>query len=363
MRVLWFNHRDPLHPQAGGAEVRIYEIGRRLVQSGHSISLVCERWASSKSTDFLDGIKIFRVAGRLGLHLKVPFMLNALNDCDIIVDDVAHAVPWFSPLFTRKPVICQVHHVHQEVLDIELSAFLARLISLGERSLRHIYRAFIVVSASTKLDLINRLGVSRETIKVITNGVDSEFYRPIRKSSEPTLLCVGRLKKYKRVDHILRAFRLVKRSLPNAKLFVVGDGDHLEILKSFCERMRLPNVVFTGRVSEKEKVRLMAMSWGIVSASLIEGWGMSIVEGAACATPAVAYDVAGLRDSIQHNRTGLLVEDGNVTALADALFSILRDDAFRHRLGSNALQYAKRFSWKESADRFMKVLELEAHGR
>jgi glycosyltransferase involved in cell wall biosynthesis len=357
VRVLWFNHRDPLHPQAGGAEVRIHEIGRRLVKSGCSVKLVCEKWKGAQPSDVLDGIEIIRIAGKYGVHLSVPFLLSISNRYDIVVDDVAHAVPWFSPLFTNKPVVGQIHHVHQEVLEFELNSSLARFVALAESSLRYFYKTLVVVSESTKHDLVTKFGIPQERIRVVPNGIDAGFYRPMRKSSEPALLWVGRVKKYKRVDHVLLAFQRVKEELPECRLFVVGDGDELEALCKFSRRLGLSDVMFTGRVNENEKLKFMASSWAIVSTSFVEGWGMTITEGSACGTPAVAYDVAGLKDSVRDGVTGSLAENGNIEDLAGKIVRILEDNGLRLRLSRNALEHAKRFSWDKTAKEFMKVLE------
>jgi glycosyltransferase involved in cell wall biosynthesis len=357
VRVLWFNHRDPLHPQAGGAEVRIHEIGKRLVQNGCKVKLVCEKWNGAERIDFLDGIEIVRIAGKYGVHLSVPFLLNAPKEYDIVIDDIAHAVPWFSPIFTSKPVIGQIHHVHQEVLKCELNPLLARFAALAESSLRYFYKTLVVVSESTKRDLVIRFGIPQERIRVVPNGIAAEFYRPLAKSSEPALLWVGRVKKYKRVDHVLLAFQRIKKELPECKLFVVGDGDELEALCKLSRRLGLSDVIFTGRVSENEKLKLMASSWAIVSASLIEGWGMTITEGAACGTPAVAYDVAGLKDSVRDSETGLLAEAGNVSDLADKLVAVLNDDSLRNDLSRNAINYSREYNWDRSAKEFTVILE------
>jgi glycosyltransferase involved in cell wall biosynthesis len=363
MRVLWFNHRDPKNPQAGGAEVRIHEIGKRLVQNGFSVKLVCERWSGSTSVEFLDGIKIVRVAGKYGIHLSVPFLLTGSDEYDIVVDDVAHAAPWFSPLFTNKAVVGQVHHVHQSVLDLELPQPLARFLALSERALPHVYRVLIAVSESTKRDLVNKLGVPEDRIKIIPNGVDLNTHRPMPKSSDPTVLVVGRMKRYKRIGDILSAFKLVEGKVPNVKLFIVGDGDHSHALKKMSQQLRLSSVVFTGKISDKEKTGLMASSWVVVSASLMEGWGMTITESAACATPAVSYDVAGLRDSIHDGLTGMLVENGNIKALAQAIIEVLENEQLRQRLSKNAMEYAQEFNWDSTAKEFMNVLERTENER
>jgi glycosyltransferase involved in cell wall biosynthesis len=349
LNILWLNHRDPKHPFAGGAEVRIQEIGKRLVQNGHSVKLVCERWPGSEKTEFLDGIEVLRIGNKYTIHLEVPFLVKSF-DGDVVIDDMAHALPWESQFFTPKPVIGQVHHVHQGVLDFELNPIIAKTLTLSERAIKY-YKSVIAVSLSTKQALIN-LGVNKNRVRVIPNGVDTNFYKPTTKSAIPTILWVGRVKRYKRVEHVLSAFNLIEKLLPEAQLFIVGNGDYLESVKSYAAKLGLKNVFFSGFVDEKKKASLMASSWVTVSSSFVEGWGMTMTESAACGTPAVAYDVPGLRDSVSNNETGLLVDDGNVRALAQNLLRILQDEQLRVRLGVNALERTKQFSWNKVAQEF-----------
>lgn len=356
MNILWLNHRDPKHPLAGGAEVRIHEIGKRLVQNGHTVKLICERWSGSEKIEFLDGIEVIRIGNKYTIHLEAPLIINRFSNCSIIIDDIAHAFPWGSQFFTNKPVIGQIHHVHQNVLNFELHPALAKTLAFSERAIKY-YKAVIVVSESTKKALIN-LGVSENRMRVIPNGIDTDFYKPMAKSSSPTILWVGRVKRYKRVDHVLLAFSLIEKLLPDAKLIIVGTGDYIETLKKLARKLKLKNIVFLGFVEEQEKVMLMASSWVIVSSSFVEGWGMTITEGAACGTPAVAYDVGGLRDSVSNNETGLLVSDGNINALAQNLLRVLQDTQLRIKLGNNALIRAKHFGWNKVAQDFSDFLEL-----
>lgn len=358
MRILWLNHRDPLHPEAGGAEVRLREIGKRLAKMGHSIELVCERWKGSSTADYIDGIRVRRIAGRYGLHMLAPVLLNSIGDFDIVVDDIAHAVPWFSRFFTRRPVIAQIHHLHESVLGLELPSYLARPIALFERYLRYIYSSFVVVSESTRRELIRKTGIPKERVYVVPNGVDLETYKPVRaKFDKPTILWIGRVKRYKRVDHVLMAFKIVKKALPDARLIIAGDGDYLPSLKLLCKRLGLNDVIFTGKISETEKIMLMSGAWVAVNTSIVEGWGLTITEAAACRTPSVAYNVAGLRDSIKDGETGLLAEDGNIKDLGVKITTILRDSGLRERLSRNAFEYAKQLSWDRAAKEFIRVIE------
>lgn len=354
LNILWVNHRDPKNPFAGGAEVRIHEIGKRLVQNGHSVKLVCERWPGSKKTEFLDGIEVVRTGNKYSIHFQVPFLVRKFSG-DVVIDDVAHAFPWISQFFTHKSVVGQVHHVHQNALAFELNPVVAKTVAISEKAIKY-YKAVIVVSESTKQALIN-LGVQKDRMRVIPNGIDTDFYKPMAKSPSPTIIWVGRVKRYKRVDHVLLAFSIVEKQLPEAKLIIVGTGDYLENIKSLAKKLRLKNVFFSGFVDEKTKVMLMASAWVIVSSSVVEGWGMTITEGAACGTPAVAYDVAGLRDSISNNETGLLVSDGNIGALAQNLLRVLQDTQLRVNLCNNALKRTEQFSWDKIAKDFSDFLE------
>ena len=87
-----------------------------------------------------------------------------------------------------------------------------------------------------------------------------------------------------------------------------------------------------------------------------EGWGMTIIEAAACGTPAIGYDVPGLRDSIRHMETGILVPYGGIKALAKAMTMLVEDQKLWSKLAGNTLNWAKQFSWDKSAEEFTKVI-------
>jgi glycosyltransferase involved in cell wall biosynthesis len=99
-----------------------------------------------------------------------------------------------------------------------------------------------------------------------------------------------------------------------------------------------------------------------VQPSILEGFGLVVIEANARGTPAIAYDVPGLRTSIRNGETGLLVENGNVSALADAITSMIKDTELRNRLTENALKYSKQFSWDNAARVFVEIIERETGG-
>lgn len=358
VKILWINHRDLRHPEAGGAEIRFYEIARRLIEKGHRVTLICERPRGLSNKELLEGIEIIRVGNKVSVHIKAPlYVYDYGREFDVVIDDIAHAVPWYSPIVTKTPVVAQIHHIHQHVLDVELNKVLAWIIKHLEKSMKKIYQNFIAVSDSTKNCLINMLGVDANRIAVVPNGVDLNKYRPGSKDPKPTILWVGRMKKYKRLDHLLKAYKIVKRFIPDAQLVIIGGGDQLEEMILMAKELDLQDVYFLGRVNEEEKIRWMQRAWIITSTSLVEGWGITITEAAACRTLAVAYNVNGIRDFVIDSLTGILVSSGNIHELANAIAKVLRNDKLREYLAENAYRVAQRYDWGRIAERFFEVIK------
>ena len=261
MRILWINHRDPKHPQAGGAEVRLYEIARRLVKMGHEVTVLCEKINGLPNEEVLEGIRIKRMGSRTSIHFLAPFYVKKHgHKYDIIIDDIAHAVPWYSPLITKTPVVAQIHHVHQDVVYVELSKPLAWTVSRAEKTIAKVYEHFIAISQSTKEELVKRFSINPDKITVVPNGVDLERYRPGPKDPRPTILWVGRIKKYKNLDHLLKAYKIVKQKIPDAQLIIIGTGDQEQKMKELAKRLELKDVHFIGKVPEKEKNQMDAKS-------------------------------------------------------------------------------------------------------
>ena len=363
MKILWINHRDPEHPQAGGAEVRLYEIARRLVRMGHEVTVLCEKVDGLPSEEVLDGIKIKRIGSKTSIHLLAPYYVRKHgHEYDVIIDDIAHAVPWYSPLVTKTPVVAQIHHVHQDVVYIELPKPLAWIVNRAEKTIAKVYKHFIAVSQSTKEELVERFSIVPDRIAVIPNGVDLEKYKPGPKDPKPTILWVGRIKKYKNLDHLLIAYKMVKQEITDAQLVIIGTGDQEQKMRELARRLELRDAYFLGKVSEEEKIRWMQRAWIVVSTSMIEGWGITITEVAACKTPAIAYDVPGLRDSVKHMETGILVKQGNIGQLAETIVLLLTNSNLRLKLSESAYYYAQQFCWNKVTEHFMEIIKGVIYG-
>lgn len=276
-------------------------------------------------------------------------------DYDLVVEDL-NKVPLFAPRWIDRPVVLLVHHLFGRTAFEEATPPVAAATWLLERPLARQYRGLPVeaVSHSTAEDLVAR-GMERDRITVIPNGVDLALYRPdpsVARFEEPTMLYLGRLKRYKRVDLVIRALHALRAAGVPARLIVAGSGDDRPRLRALVEELGLGAAVdMPGFVTEERKIELFRRAWVHVFTSPKEGWGISNLEAAACGTATVASDSPGLRESVAHERTGFLVPHGDVDAVAERVGQILRDAALRDRLGRQARQFAEGYSWDAAADR------------
>src|SRR5690606_3605509 len=249
----------------------------------------------------VDGLDVHRVGGRYTFSLAAPIYYRRSlrqHGFDLVVEDL-NKVPLFTPYWGRFPLVLLVHHLFGRTAFEEAPLPLAAATWLLERPLPWVYRGVPVeaVSPSTADDLVAR-GFRRDRIVVIPNGVDLDWYRPGEEPrfEQPTLLYLGRLKRYKR-------------------------------------------------------------AWVHVLTSPKEGRGITNLQAAASGTPTVASDSPGVRDAVVDGSSGCLVPHGDVEALADRLTRLLTDAGLRERLGREARAFAERFSWDRAAEQTEAHLE------
>jgi glycosyltransferase involved in cell wall biosynthesis len=341
----------------GGAEVFTREILKRWAEAGHKVTLFTSNFKDGKGNEVVDGVDIIRDGGMYSVYWKAKEYYNKFfskQDYDIVIDEI-NTRPFLTPKFIRKgeKIVALIHQLAREYWFYETPFPISYFgyYFFEERWLRN-YRKTptVTVSESTRKDLA---GLGFETVFVVGEGLN---FKPSKKLAEkegyPVVVYAGRLKKAKRPDHAVKAFEIVRRAVPNAELWIIGDGYFRDKLMSIaCEGVR-----FFGSLSSEERRNLIKKAWVLVNPSVREGFGLSVVEANALGVPCVAYDVAGLRDSIIEGETGVLVRSGDVEALAEAVVQVLTSDVLRIRLSEKALAYSRSFSWDEVADEFMKVV-------
>lgn len=335
----------------------------RLAARGHEVTLLVSDWSDAPAGNRLDGMRVHRVGGRYSYNLVAPvhYRRRLRGRFDVVVEDL-NKVPLFTPLWVREPLVLLVHHLFGATAFQEASLPLASATWLLERPLAAVYRGVPVqaVSESTADDLARR-GLRRQHVTVIPNGVALDRFVPddgVARFETPTLLYLGRLKRYKRVDLVVRASRLLRDRGVEHRLVIAGTGDQEARLRALVSQLGLADIVeMPGFVPESRKVELFRRAWVHVFTSPKEGWGISNLEAAASGTATVASDAPGLRESVVHGRTGYLVPHGDIAALADRLERIVRDPELRERLGGQARSFAGRFTWDAAADRTERHLQ------
>ncbi len=364
MKILVLNWQDIRNPFGGGAEVHLHQIFRRLVQQGHEVTLFCSSFEGADPEEDIDGIHIVRQGHRNTFNFVVPSAYRrrfSHDRYDVVVDDI-NKIPFYTPLFVREPLLGMVLHLFSTSIFREASFPAASYVYATERLALKVYRQtpIAVISESTRQELLSNRFPEENLIDVGV-AVDHTIYHPVDvpRSGFPHIGYVGRIKKYKSVDHLLHAFAIVRQRLPEARLTVIGDGDGKPALEKLARSLGLSEAVtFTGYLPASEKVRLMNTMHVVANTSVKEGWGLTVTEANACGVPVVASNVPGLRDAIRDGTTGLLYTYGRTDELAEKLLRLLQDGALRERMGKAALECAGTFTWDRCADTMTKAIDL-----
>jgi glycosyltransferase involved in cell wall biosynthesis len=300
----------------------------------------------------VDGVRLVRAGSQSTVHWAAyrHYRKKLSNRFDVVVDEV-NTIPFFTPLWSDIPTVMFIHQLAREVWWYESSFPVSAIGFLSEPLYLRPYRSVpvLTVSESTKLDL-RRLGF-RASITVIPEGLEAGAERPQTKSTEPNFLYVGRLAPSKRIDHTIRALAMFRQSTGAGTLCLVGSGSdkYLHSLIRLADQLGIADsVLFRGRVPSSEKYRLMAGAHSLLMTSVREGWGLVVSEANACGTPAIVYDVPGLRDSVRDESTGLVVPP-RPRSLCDAMIRLTNDSELYRRLTAEGQGWSATFSFDETA--------------
>jgi glycosyltransferase involved in cell wall biosynthesis len=368
-RILFINWRDIRNPEAGGAEVHLHEISRRIAAKGHEVTVLASTFSGASPDENVDGVRVVRRGGKFTFNFHVPGAIRSLSrdhSFDVVVDDI-NKIPFYTPLYIRRPLLALAHHLFGKTIFLEAPLPLALYVNASEALIPTVYRRtrFVVVSESTRQELVDK-GIPRSRIDVVYNAVDHTKYKPSEepKPSEPMVGYVGRIKRYKKIDHLLEALKIVLGRIPGTRLMLAGAGDYLpSLIESAGELGIEDNVEFMGFVSEEAKIKMLQRVHVVVNPSSKEGWGVTVIEANACGTPVIASDVQGLRDAVVNGKTGFLVPFGDVGGMADRIVQVLEDGDLRKRLSEQAIAHAHRFNWDDSADAILGIIEAVITGR
>ena len=358
--IVVLSRRNITHPLAGGASIYFHEIFRRLTHR-HNITVLSEASNGLSRTQEIDGINYVNF-GTKYIRVVLPFkyLTRFSKNADLLIDHQDVAIPWLSPLYSRTPKIAVVHQMVKEIFYYEFGRPLADLGSLVERS---IYKAYagcpiVAVSNSTANDLYD-LGIKRDHVHIIPPACSISGSKiPLEDRENMMITCVARMMRYKGLELALGIFRNLLEKFPSATLELAGSGPQENQLRELVTTLGLSqHVHFLGRVSDLDKIKLYQSSRILLNPSIREGYGMCVIEANSFGTPAVGWDVAGMRDSVINCSTGLLAPFADKEAMSKNLETLLTDDEIWRRLSENSWKWAHSHSWDASAKLFEALID------
>lgn len=355
MRILWYNWKDITNPASGGAEVLTHEIAKRLVRKDHRITLFCSSYPNCKKEDSINDVRIIREGGKYSVYLKAKkYYKRNKENFDLVVDEI-NTRPFLTPDYVDKPIIALIHQLAREFwfYDTKFPLNLIGYYFLENRWLKKYKRVpTITVSKSTESDL-KKLGFQK--IQIIREGLS---HRPLKKvpdkEKRPTVIFVGRLKKPKLPDSAIKSFLIIEKKVKDAQMWLVGDGNMMDELQKLANEST--SITFFGRVSDQEKLNLMSKAHLLLVPGIREGWGLVVTEANSMGTPAIGYDVPGLRDSISNNVNGILTKKNSASCLAEEAIKLFSDRELLREMSINSLKHAQQFNWDYSAEQFDKII-------
>jgi glycosyltransferase involved in cell wall biosynthesis len=359
--------RDLGDPEAGGSEEHAAQMARHLALAGLEVTHHTGRVVGEPEEIVRDGVRVVRRGGRVGVFPRTvrDERGGRMGPADGIIE-IFHGVPFFAPLWARRvPQVGLVHHVHLGTWHHLLPQPAAAVGHLVERFVvPAVYRRrqLITIAASSRDEVLHAYGADPDRVSVLVNGVDARFTPGGTRSPEPLVVAVARLMPQKGVDELLAAFAIARAAVPTSRLVVVGSGPERAALEATAARLGLADAVrFTGYVPEAELVDWYRRAWVVASASHREGFGLTLLEAAACGTPSVVRRIPGHVDAVLDGVTGLLAD--GVPALGAALVEVLSDDALRASLADAALAHARGCRWEHTAQGALEALCADADRR
>jgi glycosyltransferase involved in cell wall biosynthesis len=310
----------------------------------------------------VDGIRIVRAGRQWTVHLRAfrHYRGRLRSRFDLVIDQV-NTIPFFAPLWAGIPTVMMIWQLAKEVWWYESPFPLNALGYILEPLYLRAYRKTPVLtySESTRTDL-RHLGF-RSDITVVPVGIEPVSVSDTPKPSEPSFVYVGRLAPSKRVDEIVEAFAMFRQESGRGRLLLIGEGPrpYVRRLMRLTESLHIADSVeFPGWLKGNAKHRRMAEAQALLMASVREGWGLVVTECNACGTPAVVYNVPGLKDSVRDGETGLVVQP-SPRRLADGMLRLVEDEALYRQLRATALDWSRNFTY-ESGFRIVREMIGEA---
>lgn len=366
MKILLLNWRDIKNPLSGGAEILTHEITKRWAALGHEVTIFTSSYPNASKKDIIDGVTIIRAGSpdlrslfnSVHYHAYKYYKQNYKNNIDVVIDEI-HGIPFLTPLYVKEPVIGLICEVANNIWDKMFPFPWNKIGKVAEKLSLFFYKNkhFLTISNSTKDDLCV-LGIPEKSITVLSMGINRVKLSGIPKEKKPTAIFVARINKMKGIEDAVQAFKYVVEKIPKAKLWVVGRGDkvYLDLINAKVKEYNLQNnIYFWDFVTQNKKFELMARAHILIVPSIREGFGLTVPEAGSVGTPAIAYNVPGLKEIVD-NKNGVLLKNNSPKELAENIILLFNDKKIYNRVRIGAILKSKRYNWDKTAKESLNIL-------
>ncbi|HSD98833.1 MAG TPA: glycosyltransferase family 4 protein [Patescibacteria group bacterium] len=365
MNILLLNWRDIKNPKAGGAEIVTFEHEKAWAFKGHSVTWFTSGFPQSLAEEAIDGVKIIRKGTMVTVFFYAfLFYLQHRKQFDVVIDEI-HGIPFFTPLYVSGPKITFIHEVAEEIWDYMYPFPINTVGKFLETFYLPLYKKIrLWTDAQSTIDDLVKFGFLRNNCFAIACPIKNTplTKKPVKEKNK-TFIFVSRVVRMKGIEEVIKSFGFIQKEDANAKLWIVGKGEeeYIRKLKSMAGEYHIEkNVTFFGEVSEKEKLHLMSKAHLLLHASVKEGWGLVVMEAASQWTPSVVYNVAGLKDSVKNNITGIVLEANSPSEMAKQAILLVNDKKRYSRFQTNGLSWVKSLSWEKATQQSLQLLESVA---
>lgn len=372
--MLFLATRDWYNPATTGGDNTMWENARYLSSVGHEVTFVAAGFAGAAKEETIDNVRVVRLGGIHSLWFRtfVYYLSDGRGRYDVVVAEGfgGSRIPRFTPLYVAEPIITEWHQIHRDLFAVQYPKLLNGPLNLLERITAWVHRNTLV-RAGTKewQEAFPTIGFKRENVFVVPVSIRDDWLDEPHhaQATEPTILWLGKLRRYKCPDHAIRAMALVVHDVKNARLVIAGRRDDVVYeheLRTLVGQLGLDDSVeFRFNLSEGAKRDLIGSSRILVLPSTVEGFGIVVLEANALGVPVVASSgvpEGAVRDGVN----GLRYPFGDIKALADRIARLLQDEALYSRLSVTASKQAERFSWSRVGAEFEQVVsQLAARPR
>lgn len=376
-------------PYMGGVERVIFNLSENFIKFEHECSIICFNHENKNKfkEEIINGVKIYRLpyAFKIGNTPVSPkyfsFLKKFLKEHDVDVIHTHMPTPFTSDIsiyLAKRYNIssCLTYHC-----DVDIGSLMHNIIgrtyelSLLRRTLNSVD---IIVALTRKY--VNKISYVlpnyKNKVKIIPNGIATTLFNPyipykdleekMGIKNKPKLLFVGLLDQYHRykgLDVLINAMKIVKKEIPSTVLIIVGSGVLREEYEKLAKELDLSkNIVFTGRISDNDLLKYYAMSDLFILPSLTKAESFPIVslEAMSSGVPIITTPVSGLTDIITNRKEGLFVKTRDTNSLADAIISLLEGGELRSEMSRNARDLTiKHYDWNIVAKRYLDIFNFK----